>query len=195
MNAKKSILTLLVASLLFVPYLIQGQTAYKGKQNKMSVVGSSTLHEWESEVAKVESKGSFTLENNKLTGIKDVTVKIVVTSIKSTKGKTMDNKTYEAFDSDKNPNITYKLTSAKITGSGPEYTVAATGSLTMAGTTKPIDMTAKGKVLANGDVQIVGTHKLNMKDYKMVPPTAMMGTIKVGEEVEVKYDVIFTPGN
>jgi polyisoprenoid-binding protein YceI len=195
MNAKKSILTLLVASLLFVPYLIQGQTAYKGKQNKMSVVGSSTLHEWESEVAKVESKGSFTLENNKLTGIKDVTVKIVVTSIKSTKGKTMDNKTYEAFNSDKNPNITYKLTSAKITGSGPEYTVAATGSLTMAGTTKPIDMTAKGKVLANGDVQIVGTHKLNMKDYKMVPPTAMMGTIKVGEEVEVKYDVIFTPGN
>jgi polyisoprenoid-binding protein YceI len=195
MNAKKSILTLLVASLLFVPYLIQGQTAYKGKQNKMSVVGSSTLHEWESEVTQVESKGSFTLENNKLTGIKDVTVKILVTSIKSTKGKIMDNKTYEAFDSDKNPNITYKLTSAKITGSGPEYTVAATGSLTMAGTTKPIDMTAKGKVLANGDVQIVGTHKLNMKDYKMVPPTAMMGTIKVGEEVEVKFDIIFTPGS
>ncbi len=195
MNAKKSILILLVAGILFLPYLIQAQTAYKGKQNKMSVVGSSTLHEWESEVTQVESKGSFTLENNKLTGIKDVTVKIVVTSIKSTKGKTMDNKTYEAFDSDKNPNITYKLTSAKITGSGPDYTVAATGSLTMAGTTKPITMTAKGKVLSNGDVQITGTHKFSMKDFNMVPPTAMMGTIKVGEEVEVKYDVIFTLGN
>jgi polyisoprenoid-binding protein YceI len=193
MKAKNSILILLVAGLLFAPYLIQAQAAYKGKQNKMSVVGSSTLHEWESEVTQVESKGSFTLENNKLTSIKDVTVKIVVTSIKSTKGKTMDNKTYEAFNSDKNPNITYKLTSAKITGSGPECTVAANGSLTMAGTTKPIDMTAKGKVLANGDVQITGTHKLNMKDFNMVPPTAMMGTIKVGEEVEVKFDIIFTP--
>ena len=183
---------LIIIGILFVPYFVQGQTTYKGKQNKMSVVGSSTLHEWESEVTQVESSGVITVEGNQLTAIKDVTVKMPVTGIKSTKGKTMDNKTYEAFNSDKNPTIQYKLTSAKITGSGAEFTILATGNLTMAGTTKPIEMTAKAKVLANGDVQITGSHKFNMKTFNMVPPTAMMGTIKVGEEVTVKFEILYS---
>lgn len=186
---------LIVAGTLLLPLFNYAQATFKGKQNKMSVLGTSTLHEWESEVTQVESKGVVTVEKNQLTEIKDVQVKILVTSIKSTKGKTMDNKTYEAFDSDKNPNILYKLTSTKITASGAEYSVAATGNLTMAGTTKSIDMTAKAKVLSNGDVQITGEKKLNMKDFKMVPPTAMMGAIKVGEEVTVKFDIILTPDN
>jgi len=183
---------LIIIGILFVPYFIQGQANYKGKQNKMSVVGSSTLHEWESEVTQVESSGIITVEGNQLTAIKDVTVKMPVTGIKSTKGKTMDNKTYEAFNSDKNPTIQYKLTSAKITGSGAEFTILASGNLTMAGTTKPIEMTAKAKILANGDVQITGSHKFNMKTFNMVPPTAMMGTIKVGEEVTVKFDILYS---
>jgi hypothetical protein len=62
----------------------------------------------------------------------------------------------------------------------------------MAGTSKPVELTAKGKVLANGDVQIIGSRKLNMKDFNMVPPTAMMGTIKVGEEVTVNFNLTLT---
>jgi polyisoprenoid-binding protein YceI len=58
----------------------------------------------------VEWKGVVTVEGNKVKEIKDVTITILVKSIKSEKGKTMDNKTYEAFKSDKFPNITYKLT-------------------------------------------------------------------------------------
>jgi hypothetical protein len=46
--------------------------------------------------------------------------------------------------------------------------------------------------LANGDVQIIGSRKLNMKDFNMVPPTAMMGTIKVGEEVTVNFNLTLT---
>lgn len=34
--------------------------------------------------------------------------------------------------------------------------------------------------------------KLNMRDYKMEPPTAMMGTIKVGEEVTIDFDLTIT---
>jgi hypothetical protein len=32
-----------------------------------------------------------------------------------------------------------------------------------------------------------------MKDYKMDPPTAVMGTIKVGPEVTVNFDLTVTP--
>lgn len=175
-----------------LPLAAFAQATYSIKEYKLTVQGSSTLHDWESDVTQTEAKATITLQDKKLTEIKDVTVKIPVTSIKSTKGKIMDNKTWEAFNSDKNPNIQYKLTSAKITASGAEYTIIASGTLTMAGTSKPVELTAKGKVLANGDVQIIGSRKLNMKDFNMVPPTAMMGTVKVGEEVTVNFNLTLT---
>lgn len=192
MNSKAVPLIILLTGLILFPYILQAQTTYKGKQNKMSVTGRSTLHEWESEVTQVESSGTLTLDGSQLIAIKDVVVKMPVTGIKSTKGKTMDNKTYEAFNSDKNPTIQYKLTQAKISGSG-DFTITATGNLSMAGATRPIEIIAKAKVLGNGDVQIAGSQKLNMRDFNMTPPTAMMGTIKVGEEVTIKFDITLTP--
>jgi len=159
----------------------------------MSVSGTSSLHEWESEVTKVEWTGTMNVHGNQLTEIKDVLVKIPVTGIKSTKGSIMDNKTYDAFNYEKSPFIQFKLTAAKITGASPDYTVTATGNLTMNGVTKLIELTAKAKVLPAGDVQLSSSKKLNMKDYSMKPPTAMMGTIKVGEEVTVAFDLNLTP--
>jgi polyisoprenoid-binding protein YceI len=159
----------------------------------MSVSGTSSLHEWESDVTKVEWTGAFAVQGNQLIDIKDVLVKIPVTSIKSTKGSIMDNKTYDAFDYEKNPHIQFKLTTVKITGTAPEFTVNATGNLTMAGVSKPTDLVVKAKVLSTGEVQLTSSKKINMKNHNMKPPTAMMGTIKVGEEVTVAFDLTLTP--
>ena len=171
---------------------LQAQSPYYLKTTKLTVSGTSTLHEWTSDATKVEWAGLFLVQDKKIVQAKDVQVKIPVTSIKSEKGKTMDNKTYEAFNSEKNPNIIYKLTSIKVSGTGPDFTLDATGTLTMAGATQSIQMPVKAKLLANGDIQLTGSKKLNMKDYKMVPPTAIMGTIKVGEEVTVNFDLTVT---
>ncbi len=171
---------------------LQAQSPFYLKTTKLTVSGSSTLHEWTSDATKVEWSGLFLVQDKKIVQAKDVQVKIPVTSIKSEKGKTMDNKTYEAFNSEKNPNIVYKLTSIKVSGAGPDFTLDATGTLTMAGATQSIQMPVKAKLLANGDIQLTGSKKLNMKDYKMAPPTAMMGTIKVGEEVTINFDLTVT---
>jgi polyisoprenoid-binding protein YceI len=104
----------------------------------------------------------------------------------------MDNKTYDAFLYEKNPLIQFKLSTTKVTGTAPDYSVTATGTLTMAGVSKPIDLIVKIKVLPNGDVQVTGSKKLNMKNHNMKPPTAMMGTIKVGEEVTIAFDLMLT---
>jgi polyisoprenoid-binding protein YceI len=153
------------------------QTLYKLKSSKSSVSGTSTLHEWESEITKLEWSGIISVEDKKLVQVKDIIVKIPVKSIKSTKGSMMDNKTYDAFNADKNPTITFKVASIKISGSGKDYILDATGTLTMAGTSKSIGITNK---------------KLIMKDFGMEPPTAMLGTIKVGEETTVAFDLIIT---
>ena len=61
----------------------------------------------------------------------------------------------------------------------------------MAGANQPIDLQqVKYKVLAGGDVQITFSKTFKMSQWKMEPPTAMMGTIKVGDEVTVNFDFI-----
>jgi hypothetical protein len=62
----------------------------------------------------------------------------------------------------------------------------------MAGTTKPITVEAKGKSLPNGDMEISIARKLKMTEFNMKPPTAMMGTIKVGDEVTVVVSIVLS---
>jgi polyisoprenoid-binding protein YceI len=163
------------------------------KTYKLTINGTSSLHEWESKVEKLDAKGSFAVTDNALTDIKDVVVKIPVTSIKSTKGKMMDNKTYDAFNHEKNPNIIFTLTNRKVNEAN--QTLDVSGNLTMAGVTKAIDLSVKYKILPGGELQVSGSKKLNMLDYKMDPPTAMMGAIHVGDEVTVNFELVLSQTN
>ena len=168
-----------------------GQGATTLKSFKITIDGTSTMHDWTSDVTKVEWQGSVKVASNKISEIKGVKVNIPVTSIKSTKGNTMDKKTYEAFKSKKFPSITYQLSKVTVVDSN----IKASGSLTMAGATKPVDLQLTGTILPSGDVQLKGSQKLNMQEYQLEPPREVMGTIKVGPEVTVKFDLIVAPTN
>jgi hypothetical protein len=163
------------------------------KAVKVTISGTSTMHDWESDVEKVDCKGSFTIVNNKLDDIRDVVVKIPVTSIKSPKGKMMDNKTYEAFNYEKYPFIVFTLNSKKVNENNG--TIDLKGTLSMAGVAKGIEVTASYKLLQKGDLHITGSKKLTMSDFKMEPPTAMMGAIKVADDVVVNFDITLSTNN
>jgi polyisoprenoid-binding protein YceI len=187
-----SILIVFLA-LLMVPAF--AQVPYKSKTVKLTVNGTSSLHDWESDVTKVEWRGSFLVESSEVKEVANVTVKIPVTSIKSTKGKIMDNKTYDAFKSEKYPYIIFKMNKSQITGGNGTQTIKTEGALTMAGKTKQVTLTVKVKTLPNGDLQLTGSYPIKMTEYSMEPPTAMMGAIKVGEEVTVNFDLTVTDTN
>ncbi len=186
MKTKIAIL-LTAAFLLFFVQAGISQGALKVKPNKMTVQGSSTIHDWESQITKADVKGEVVVDNSQLRAVKNLEVKIPVESIKSTKGKMMDNKTYDAFDSDKNPYIIYSLNNARVNADG---TIDGNGTLTMAGVTKPMEVKAKYKMLDNGEVQLILSRTFKMTEFKMDPPTAMMGSIKVGDEVTVNFDLV-----
>lgn len=188
MSSNRKIALMVAGFLLSTPAVVYCQKNYSLKSHTISVDGTSTIHDWSSAVTKPEWTGQITTEGNAVKAFQNVTLTIPVTSIKSEKGGVMDDKTYEAFNHEKNPNITFKLTKATITGT----TVKANGTLTMAGVTKTIVVTATTKVNADGSVHLSGSHKLNMKDYKMTPPKAVMGTIKVGEKVTLLFELTLT---
>ena len=160
------------------------------KVSGVKIEGTSSIHAWESSSNQVS--GELVLAETK-TGnqIHSLTFRVAVKSIKSGKGL-MDSKTYDAFGNDKNPLITFQSTDVsqfKITGK--EIDANLSGTLNMAGFTKKINITSSGKTLSDGSIQFTGSVPLKMSDFKMKPPTAMMGALKTGDAVTVKFDVTF----
>ena len=179
---------LFIGIVFFTAHVAKAQSFDIIPQNStVSILGTSNVHDWEMKVTKINSE--FTLSSSKQ--ISSLVVKIPVISIKSGKG-IMDEKTYDAFDSKKNPNIVFQLTEAssiKLTDKDSEITL--TGNLSMAGETRKISFKTVGKTTKTGDYQLKGSVPLKMTDFKIKPPTAMLGAMKTGDAVTVKFDVSF----
>lgn len=190
-TSTKTGLLLTIAMLMIVTVYAQ---EYVIKTSKSTVQGTSTLHDWESTITLITGKASFVIENNTLKSIKSAEVAIPVTGIKSSKGKLMDSKTYDAFLYEKNPNITFVLVAAQLTSlSAGKGSFDGSGYLEMAGTMKSIKLTGLTTVLADGSVELTVTKKLKLSEFNMKQPTAMMGTITVGDEVTVTFNLTLVP--
>ncbi len=164
------------------------QNVYNVEPDKasMTVSGTSSLHDWESTVEDFSHTASITVEGNKLSKINQLEFTVIVKSIKSGKGG-MDKKTYEALREADYPTISYILISA-IPKSG--NIVSSTGELTIAGKKRQIDMEVNYEIYP-GIIEFRGELTLKMSDYEISPPTALMGTIKTGDEVTIRFSIPF----
>ena len=156
------------------------------KTFSMTINGTTNVHNFESKAT--IATGDLVIVDKK---VQSFSVEIPVKGIKSNE-KLMDTKTYEAFNADKNPMISFKSTdvnSLKVDGS--DIIVSVTGNMTIAGVTRKVTLTAAGKIIKPGVYEFKGTIPVKMTDYKMKPPTAMMGVMKVGDDVKLKFSVTF----
>ncbi len=167
-----------------------GQGNYRVSNFSLVIKGTSNLHDWQSTANEVRANGSLTTDASGLKSIGALSVEIPVKSIKSTKGSIMDNKTYDALNANSSPNITYKL--ERVTGMNNRsgaFDITATGYLTIAGVANKIDLIVQGKMGGDGSITFNGSKKIKMTDYKIKPPTALMGTMTTGDEVEIVFQV------
>jgi polyisoprenoid-binding protein YceI len=157
------------------------------KSFSMTILGTTNVHDFTTKVTQAD--GEAVINGSK--ELQSLVVEIPVRALKSGE-KLMDTKTYETFDVNKNPNITFKLievNSLKVDGN--QVSVTVTGNLTMAGVTRRISIKSTGVGNKAGYIQFKGSVALKMSDFKMSPPTAMMGLMKVGDAITLKYDVSF----
>jgi hypothetical protein len=121
--------------------------------------------------------------------IVSVKVNIVVNTLKCGNG-TMDKNLYSTLNADKNPLITYTLSGYDIlNGLSSSFAANTKGSLKISGTEKLIDMKVNASRLAEGKVTAEGEQTLLMTDFGIKPPSFMLGTLKVGNEVKVKFNL------
>ncbi len=191
----KFLTTLALSTIILLAVMsTKAQDNFSKKSAVGSIEGTSSLHDWKSDITDIQCKGLFDVRNGILKSIKSTEIKILVEGIKSTKGKTMNNKTYAAFRYKENPYILFTFTSGEVkTVSDNIYTIETKGNLNMAGETKKVTFKTKVNVLPNGDLQISASEKIKMTDYKMKKPTAIFGTITVGDEVTVNFNLVLTP--
>ena len=174
--------------------LALSQEAYFLSASEIKIDGISTIHDWTSDVTKASVNGKFSLENNLLSSLTDVSVQINAKDIKSTKGSIMDGKTWDALKADKYPKISFKsneLVALKHSGSNSAFQLK--GSLTIAGVTRNTTLDVNTEALADGKIRFHGFKTIDMTDFDMEAPTALMGTIKTGKDVTIRFDVTMAP--
>lgn len=186
-------LPVLFLTLLLGSHTLYAQTNYTiNDLASIKIAGTSTMHDWEMETPKVTGKAGFILDGNEVTGIKFLDVTIPSESLKSGKGA-MDKNAYKALKTDNHKEIGFILNKvSKIEKSGDKFILTAEGRLTIAGTTKNVQLLTTVLSKGNGDIQCTGETSIKMTDFGVEPPSFMFGSVKTGDELEIAFDVTFT---
>ncbi|MBW2962139.1 YceI family protein [Mesonia aestuariivivens] len=159
------------------------QFTVQPENSKLSVSGTSTLHDWECVAETFKGNISAKIENDQIVSIDKFNFQFQVEDLKSGKSA-MDNKTYDALKEKKHPTITYNGTAVVMNG----HSATFSGTMKIAG--KEREMVTKVKMnYSNGVIKLSGAKAFNLTDFNMDPPTAVFGTIKTGDEVKIHYNI------
>ena len=154
------------------------------------IQGTSSLHDWE--MISNSCKGNLEYKNgDESINLENITIRVGVTTLKSGK-KIMDKKCYKALKHDNFPNIIYrfkKINSISKNGNS-KYKASLNGSLDIAGVVKPVNIDVDIE-LKDGIMNIKGNKPLQMTDYDVEPPTALLGTLKTGNDITIVFNLNF----
>jgi len=166
--------------------LLNAQVKFHAKNDlNLLVSGTSTLHDWDMKAAKGECEATFTINQAGLpTALTSMTFVAPAEGLKS-EHSGMDKNAYKALKTSTNATITYTLTNATLV----DGEIKCNGKLTIAGVTKDAELIANYKINADKSITVSGKKNISMKDFKMEPPTFLMGTIKTGNDIVLKFDV------
>lgn len=190
-NLKSIIASSLVILVCMYSLPILAQQAYTSSSTTTVIKGTSTLHDWDMKSTNGNTQATFTVENGEITGITALTFTVNAETLKSSKSG-LDKNAYKALNTGKHKNIIYKMTSGTVAKSGSSYTIRTNGTLTIAGTSKALNLTTTATLNSDQSISVKGATKFEMSNYGVTPPTVMMGTIKTGDAITIDYNAKLT---
>ncbi len=189
MKTKPIFFILALVSLFALSSNVHGQVKFQvGPKPELKVSGTSTIHDWEMVSTQATGEAVLVQEGGKLTEIQKLSVTMPAESLKSGKNA-MDKNTYAALETKKHKDVRFVLTDITPAGSN---TWNAKGHFTIAGVTQPASFEVKS-VQSGVNYYFQGKHAFKLTDYKIDPPTALMGTVKTGNEVVIHFSISLQP--
>lgn len=185
----KNVIKVLFAMLpLLFSYQVWSQ-AYNISTAKVTINGTSTAHDWDMTSQKGGGTARITLgSDGRISSIQAINFAMNAKTLKS-KSTTMDGIAYKALKADKNPNITFSAPGATVTTTdGTNYQIKTSGKLSIAGSSKNVDLTFTGKLNADKSLTVTGTKAIDMKDWGVEPPSFMFGAMKTGKDITISIN-------
>lgn len=179
--------SLLIVILSFSTLLATGQKKLileSKPDHKIS--GTSSLHDWDMTSQTATCFATVVFNGKDIVEIKALTVDMDAETLKSGRNG-MDKNAYKALKTNVHKKIKFELVSAAENTDG---TWNLTGNFTVAGVTQKITVKTKQTTTGN-TVGFEGSYAFKLTDYKIPPPTAVMGTIKTGDAVTVSFKLKF----
>jgi polyisoprenoid-binding protein YceI len=183
---------LIIISLILSVLDVNAQNLYQANvlKSDLKVNGTSTLHDWHMDTENFECVIKALNEDNKLL-IQKVNFSCNSNSLKS-ENSLMDKKAWDALKSkdfktiqfQTNEPVEIKLQDRMVEGN-------LVGELIMSGQKRIINVPFKGEVDETGNLKFSGMVSVKMSEFGIEAPTALMGTIKTGDEIKIVFDLNF----
>jgi hypothetical protein len=191
---------LLLLALLASPALAQAQTRLTFlPESKIWVEGTSTLKDWSCKAADLQGSLDVDLPASEpepamlLSALGGVDLAIPVAGL-GCKNDEMHKKLQKALQEEVQPTIRYEL--IRIERITPEeasegnWSLVATGRLRLAGQERTLQTPIRARILPDGRLRFEGSQPIQMSDFGIDPPTALLGTLKTGDRVTVFFDLV-----
>ncbi len=165
--------------------------AFQPEESTFEVSGTSTLHDWTCAVT--DWQGTVVLKQaDEAASLQATEVVVPIRAIACGNG-TMDRKLRKALKAEAYPEIRFELERVdSVAAVAAGYRLQVQGRLMVAGETRPVQMQVLARPESRG-WRFEGALPLSMKAFGIRPPTAMLGVLRTGDEVVVRFDVVARP--
>ncbi len=180
----------------FVVFLAVVATAEILTQTELHVVritGTSNVHDWGAEFTEIDVKLNLAAYQagrvDELTPsmFQSLVMRLPVEGI-SSKTRGLTGRIRKHLRQKKHPDITFELTEVtRVEAAGDTATIAAQGLVSAAGVEREVNLEAAAYFDDDGHLTVTGRTPLRMTSFDIKPPTAMFGTIKAADIVDVHF--------
>lgn len=161
------------------------------KESEIIISGTSTVHDWDMTVVKIKGVVDLSPDLKTLESFDNIDISLDPEDIKS-HSSIMDKKAYDALQAKKHPSINFKMTSINnLKTEGASFTADIKGVLKVAGKSKEVVLKSSGLFKEDNSLSTSGNVNLKMTDFGISPPTAMMGAMKTGDDINIKFNLTF----
>ena len=164
-------------------------------QSKLWIEGSSNVRDFTCTSTALEARvqssvpGAVSAVLAGTKAVESAELSVPAASLDCKNGK-MNEHMLKALKAKEYPTIGFRITSYEVAKAAPGVTGTAVGELTLGGVKKTITVAAHATPETAGAMRLTGAYQLKMTDFGLKPPSLMMGTMKVNENVKVGFDLI-----
>lgn len=160
----------------------------ESENSTITIKGTSSLHDWEMNLEKMNVNLSINKTSPAL--VIEKAVFSGETKSLSSESSLMDKKAWGALKVDKHPQIKFVLkTPHKVEMNNGVFKGTASGALTIAGVTKNVSFPFTGTTNNKNEIILTGSENIDMTEFGIEPPTAMLGSLKTGKDITVSFSV------